>query len=203
MLMSQIIIGLVGPIASGKGLLAEHLKLNNFKIFSLSDKVREEARARGMEIKRETLQNIGDDLRIKYGNQILAERVAFDLIGESGNLVVDSIRNPGEIIYLKERFDLQIIGVNAQPQLRARYYMQRAKERGEDTADLDHFLKSALRDLGIGQGEHGQQVDACLGLADVIFQNNGTKNELTRELDKFMKEKYGFDPEIHRSSKEK
>lgn len=184
-------------------MLVEHLKHINFKVFSLSDKVREEAKAKGLELSREVLQNIGDDLRKKFGNQILAERVAFDLIGENGNLVIDSIRNPGEIIYLKKCLDIQIVGVNAQPQLRARYYMQRAKERNEDVADLDHFLKSALRDLGIGQGEHGQQVDACLGLADITFQNNGTKNELTRELDLFMKEKYGFDPEIHRYSKEK
>ena len=37
----QIVIGLVGPIASGKGTISEYLKSQGFVYFSLSDVVRE------------------------------------------------------------------------------------------------------------------------------------------------------------------
>ena len=203
MLMSQIIVGLVGPIASGKGVLADHLKDLGFKVFSLSDKVREEASIRGLPIKREVLQNVGDDLRLQFGNQILAERTAFDMIGEEGNLVVDSIRNPGEIDYLRNFCKIKIIGVDAPVEKRIIWYLERAKQRGEDNPDMTSFIQSSLRDRGIGQLAHGQQVDACLQRSDLSFYNSGTKQELHAEIDFYLKNELRFDPEIHRPHKEK
>ena len=119
--MKPIYLGFVGPIASGKGLLVDHLRKYGFTVFSLSDKVREEARCRGLPITREILQNLGDELRILYGTQILAERVAFDIIGTQGNIIIDSIRNPGEIDYLRQHTTIKIVGVDAPPELRAKW----------------------------------------------------------------------------------
>ncbi len=55
----QIVIGLVGPIASGKGTISEYLKSQGFVYFSLSDVVREETVARGLEMSRKNLQDVG------------------------------------------------------------------------------------------------------------------------------------------------
>ncbi len=201
--MSQIIIGLVGPIASGKGVFADHLKDLNFKVFSLSDKVREEAKSRGLDLIRENLQNVGDDLRLHWGNQILAERTAFDMIGEEGNLVIDSIRNPGEIDYLRNFCSIKIIGVDAPLEKRMLWYMERAKQRGEDKPDMAAFEESSLRDRGDDQPSNGQHVDLCLQKSDVYFYNSGTKTDILTELDLYLKKEFSFDPEIHRAGKEK
>ena len=201
--MPQIILGLVGPIASGKGILANHLKTKNFKVFSLSDKVREEARLRGLPLEREILQNIGDELRAQYGNQILAERVAFDLINENGNLVIDSIRNPGEIKYLQNFCNVAIIGVDAPVEKRICWYLERAKQRGEDNPDMTSFIQSSLRDRGVGQGPNSQQVDECLKLCDVSLYNSGSIAEILAELSFYLKKEFNFDAEIHRQGKEK
>lgn len=201
--MPQIFIGLVGPIASGKGTVAEHLKDLGFKAFSLSDKVREEATRRGLEINRENLQNVGDDLRAKFGNQILAERTAFDLIGETDNIIVDSIRNPGEIEYLRNFFNIKIVGIDAPIENRIVWYVERARERGEDDPDMTVFIKASLRDRGVGQNANGQQVDKCLELADVVLYNSGTKKEINNEVDQYLKSELNFDPETSRKNKEK
>ncbi len=206
--MNKINIGLVGPIASGKGVVADLLKEHGFNVFSLSDKVREEATSRGLPLIRENLQNVGDDLREKFGNQILAERTAFDLIGITGHICIDSIRNPGEIMYLKKLknevlSDIKIIGIDAPVEKRLVWYLDRARKRGEDSPNMDAFISSSLRDRGVGQSSNGQQVDACLALADVSFWNAGSISELHVEINKYLKSEFNFDPEIHRRGKEK
>lgn len=201
--MSQIFIGLVGPMASGKGVAASHFKNLGFKVFSLSDKVREEAQLRGLELNRETLQDVGDNLRFLYGNQILAERTAFDLIGETDNIVIDSIRNPGEVIYLQNILNIKIIGIDAPVENRIIWYLERARERGEDHPDMVTFIKSSLRDRGVGQEANGQQVDKCLELADILLYNSGTKKDIQKEIDRFLVSEFNFDPELHTRHKEK
>ena len=63
------VVGLTGPIAGGKSVAAELFRKElGFVYFSLSDRVREAAKARGLkDAKREELQNIGDEYRKNFG----------------------------------------------------------------------------------------------------------------------------------------
>ncbi len=202
-IMNKIVIGLVGPIASGKGVLIDHLKEFGFDIYSLSDEVRKEAKTRNLSLTREVLQNLGDELRERFGDQVLAERALFSAMGVEKNLVFDSIRNPGEIFYLRNLTDIKIVGVDAPPEIRAKWYLQRAKDRGEDVPDLDHFFKASLRDSGFHENASGQQVDKCMQLADVKLLNTGTKDDILKGLDRYLETEFRFDTEIHRRFKEK
>lgn len=201
--MSQIILGLVGPIASGKGVLVDHLRSVGFSTYSLSDVVREEAKKRGLKIEREVLQNIGDELRRVYGGQVLAERILDQVIDVNKNIVFDSIRNPSEIKFFQYLFDIKIIGVDAPVDKRIIWYRERAKMRGEDNPDMGVFIQSSLRDRGIDQPFNGQQVDKCLEMADIKLINDGMKSEITRELDLYLSREFSFDPEINFRAKEK
>lgn len=201
--MKPIYLGFVGPIASGKGVLVTHLKELGFDVYSLSDEVRKEARSRGLPITREVLQNLGDELRESFGRQVLAERALASVANVERNIVFDSIRNPGEICLFRNLLDIKIVGVDAPPELRAKWYLQRAKERGEDVADLDHFFQASLRDSGYKENLSGQQVDKCMQMADIKLFNNGTKDDILKELDHYLKNEFHFDPEIHHHSKEK
>lgn len=69
-------MALTGPSAGGKGTVAEMLKEKDYVYFSCSDVLREVAEKRGWDIGRETLQNLGDELREKYGNDILPRWIA-------------------------------------------------------------------------------------------------------------------------------
>jgi len=200
--MDKILIGLTGSLCSGKGTIAKHLIDLGFHHQVLSDRIREEIRSRGQEITRTLLQDVGNELRNTHGGAVLAERTAQLLIGVEGNIVIDGVRNPDEIIYLRNILGGNIIGVDAPREKRLEWYLARAKERGEDGTTAEEFKIHDDRDFGIGEPGSGQQVGKCLGMADVLLWNEGPKADLYRECDLFLRESLGFDPEIHRLGKE-
>src|SRR3990167_1806923 len=96
--MPRKVIGLVGPIASGKGTVIDFLKEKGFKAYSTSDVLKEEIAARGLEITRATCNAVSNDLRENLGADILAARTA-EVIEQDNReyVVIDAIRNPAEI----------------------------------------------------------------------------------------------------------
>ncbi len=170
------IIGIVGPIASGKGVLISLLQKRGYDIVSLSNIVRERTSEWGLPITRENLQNVGDSLRHKFGSAILAELIAPLIKKNPESLcVVDSIRNPAEVAYLKKQFDATIIGIVASP--KKRFELMQIRGRDYDPKTWEEFVKAEERDRGIGQENHGQQVEACLRMADLLLDNNGTLSD--------------------------
>lgn len=172
----QIVIGLVGPIASGKGTISEYLKSKGFKYFSLSNVVREETTARGLEMVRKNLQDVGNDLRETFGGAVLVEKLA-ERISREDFVVIDGVRNPEEIKAIKNKLNGKIVNISAFKNRRVDRYLERAKDRGEDTATASSFKKIDARDLGQGESESGQQVQACIDLADFTLKNNGSIDE--------------------------
>ena len=109
------IIGLTGNIAGGKGIVAELLKKNGYKYFSLSEQVYAIAKKRGEEnAARSVLQDIGNEMRANFGSDILARLVGAEIFASSNNLIViDGIRNPGEIEFFRKRPEFLLIAVIA------------------------------------------------------------------------------------------
>ena len=70
-----MIIGLTGTNAAGKSTLLNFLISKGFNNFSLSDIIREELVKRGIEISRQNLIDIGNEMRAKYGASILADKI--------------------------------------------------------------------------------------------------------------------------------
>src|SRR3989338_1290539 len=108
----KMIIGLTGANASGKGEAAGYLKSKGFEYYSLSDILREEAKARGIELSRENLIKLGNELRTKNRPSILADLVIKN-IKAKGNYVIDSIRNPFEVKALRKLSGFILIGIDA------------------------------------------------------------------------------------------
>lgn len=190
--MNRIIIGLVGPMCSGKGIVGKHLKDLGFEYQSLSDRVREETRARGLPVIRENLQDVGNDLRDRFGGSVLAKRTLEILDGFQGNLVIDAIRNPAEIEFLKQVYDISIIAIDASREDRLQWYLERSSERGEDGVTPEDFYKADSRDTGIGEPENGQQVARCLEMSDIVFVNKGSKEELFLDIEILLSKNFNF-----------
>lgn len=186
--MKKLIIGLVGPIASGKGVVGKYLESLGFTYSSLSDRVREEATRRGMPLIRENLQNIGDELRENYGGSVLMELTEQMLIESEGNWVIDSIKNPYEARYLKEKLGGVIIAIDAPVELRMKWFLERSKKRKEDGKTEEDFWKAERRDMGEGESETGLQIAECLKLADLTIENNSSVEYLREICDESMNE---------------
>lgn len=167
------IIGIVGPLACGKGVVADYLiKTYGYVSFSLSFIVHEEAKKRGITtITRTVLQDIGDDLREKEGSGVLAKRAVLYL-QERGmeQMVIEGIRNPGEVAHLRTLPGFILISVDALQEVRFRRVIERGKPW--DPKDWDTFKKVDGRDSGDEKNENGQQVRACMRLADIHLNND-------------------------------
>ena len=192
-----MIIGLTGSLAAGKGVVSEFLKEKGFVYLSLSDELREIAKQRKIELTRENLQNLGNDLRKEKGNSVLAEFVVNKIKNqEYKKAIIDAIRNTAEIKFIKENLkNFFLISVDASPEVR----FERMKERNResDPKNWEEFLKVDSRDKGIGESDFGQATGQCMGMADFVLMNNSTKEEAKKRLEEIYEE---IDRKIERPS---
>ena len=185
----MIILGVVGQIASGKGVLVEYLvKKFNFVSFSLSTIVHEELEKKNItEFTRETMQEGGNRLRCEYGDDVLAKQ-AIDRLKKQKNdrrIVIEGIRNPGEIEFLKKNSKFILIGIKTKKELRFKRLLSRDKPW--DPKNWNDFVKVNRQDLGTGQKQSGQQVGKCLKYCDYILTNNRDKQDFERKTEELMK----------------
>lgn len=186
--MRKLYIGVVGQIACGKGILVDYLiKKLGFISFSLSTIVHDEIKKRGIKsFTRKTLQDVGDNLRKKYGNDILTKRALAILEKQKkSRVVIEGIRNPGEIEYLKKNPNFTLIGVKAKRELRFKRLLQRSKQW--DPKTYTDFIKVDRRDLGVGQKKSGQQVGRCLACCDYVLTNNKDVKDFERKIKRLVK----------------
>ena len=172
-----MIIGLTGRNASGKGVVADYLKSRGFLYQSLSDVIRETLQRRGQEITREALIAAGNELRQLYGSGFLAHEVARRL-QEDKNYVVDSVRNPGEVVVLRRVPGFVLLNVAADAEARFRRMQQRRREGDPET--LQEFVTLEERELSSDPG--AQQLHEVEGMADLTLENNGTVEELRGQV---------------------
>ncbi len=183
----RIIVGLTGPMASGKGVTADYLKKEkNFKYISLSDMVREEVKKRGLELTRENMQNTGNDLRKSGGAGILGKLVREKIESLEENYVVDGIRNPSEVNELKKLHGFFLVALLSPiEQLVERIFK---RKRDSDPLDKNEILKKMEREWGIGEPPEGQQVGLCVRLADFYIANERSLNYLYGEIERVLSE---------------
>ena len=186
-------IGLVGPLACGKGVIAEYLiEKYQYTSFSLSVLVHEEAKKRGHTVLTRTLlQDIGDDMRAKEGDGVLAKRAIKTLnpklYTQNPKIIIEGIRNPGEIAYLRTIPGFFLIAVDATKEIRFKRVLKRGKVW--DPKDWNTFLKVDGRDSKDMQNKNGQQVRVCMEMADMQIKNNTDKEYIYKEIDLAMKPK--------------
>src|SRR5262245_58301024 len=105
------IVGLTGPFGSGCSTAAYHIRHERgFLMLKLSDVVRGEWNQNhpGEPPTRPQLQDLGNQIRAEHGPGELARRAVEALAADPelvvDRLVVDGIRNVGELEFLKRRF---------------------------------------------------------------------------------------------------
>ncbi len=168
-----IVLGLTGSLAAGKGVVSDFFKDKGFTYYSLSNELRELAKSFDIEITRENLQNLGNKYRDERGNSFLAELVAEKIRKNNFNSIVDGIRNPGEVEYLRlNLYNFILISVDAPNDIRFERMIQRNRE--SDPKIWEDFIKVDNRDKGIGESESGQGVGKCMSMADFNLMNDSS-----------------------------
>lgn len=174
-----MIIGITGRIGSGKEEIAKFFAKKKFVYFTLSIVIREEAVKRGIEVTRKNLQDLGDLLRKEEGPGALVKRL-LNQMQPGKNYVIDGIRNPGEIEVLRKFKNFFLIGIDAPQNIRFQRMLRRAKE--SDPKTWGDFLIADNRDFHDPDDILGQQVHACMKMADFIIVNDGSLKEFKENI---------------------
>lgn len=188
--MKRVIVGLVGPIGSGKSSVAAFLVKKGFVALRFSDPIKAEALSRGEPIERKVLQDIGDLWREKYGLDYVSQLLLSQIKTSSNNkFVIDGFRNPGEIVPFTKLPNFILIGLTASPKVRFNRLVRR--KQSHDPKDWANFLKQEERDSGKNQPQHGQKARDSLALADIIISTDKVKSKVYSEVWQFLELK-GF-----------
>lgn len=172
-----MVIGLTGKNAAGKGEVAAFLKDKSFYYYSLSDVIREELESKGIPITRDTLIITGNDLRQRFGADVLA-RLTIKKMDPNRNYVVDSIRNPAEVNALRGTERFVLLNIEAPAAIRFDRIRKRNRENDPKTFDDFQDIEEAERKSAAG---HQQSIEDCQALADYTLINDGTIEELQRK----------------------
>lgn len=188
----QHVIGLTGPIASGKGLAVKAIRnaLGDTKIHSvlLSDFIRNAVRMQGDPLNRDTLRLAGNAKRTLEGPGAWARLMLSQLTEKKADvLVVDSIRNPGEIEALQEAFGsrLYIIATDAPVEDRIARVLQRARQ---DDSTNPEEIERAMRIEMEDNPEFGFAIERCRDMADFVSLGKESKEERMREIQEAVRE---------------
>jgi dephospho-CoA kinase len=174
-----MIIGLTGANASGKGEAGSYLRSKGFKYYSLSDILREEAGAKGIEPSRENLIKLGNELREKNGPSVLANLAIKKIADKNDRVAIDSIRNPFEIKALRKLNEFTLIGVDAP--LETRFERVVARNRAGDPETFEEFVEKEKKENTAVSTS--QQLEKCLKAADVIIINNSNLEDFHKKID--------------------
>ena len=172
---SPLIVALTGPIGSGVTTLSHVLKQHNFHRVSLSELIKEVYRKRhGLEAgapipftpgQRKELQDIGDEGREKSLSHWL--EVALEGLPSERDVVIDCVRNTGEIEAIRDRFTKSyVVAVVANRTARWDRSKSNYGTEGE-------FAEADERDNeDKDERPYGQQVSRCVNAADYVLTND-------------------------------
>ncbi|MFH1296502.1 MAG: AAA family ATPase [Bacteroidota bacterium] len=177
----MIIIGITGTLGAGKGTIVEYLiEKKGFAYFSVRGFLLEQIRQRSMPENRDSMYNLANALRAEHGPSYVVDQL-FEEANRSGrNSVIESIRTTGEVASLRNKGTFYLFAVDADPELRYERIQVRRSET--DSVSFETFLANETRE-SVSTDPGVQNLQACIREADVVFQNNGSMEELFVQID--------------------
>ena len=171
--MASEVIGLTGAFGGGCSTAARHLRDQRaFTVLRLSDEIKRRWKlSNSGEPSRSELQRLGDSLREAEGLGVLVDASLNQLSGIPERIVIDGIRNPGEIERLRDLFGYHFWLVAIIASAEDRWGRLRSEQYLEKGLTQRDFVADDLRDQGEEGVPHGQQVARCIDKADILVSN--------------------------------
>jgi dephospho-CoA kinase len=177
------IIGIVGPIACGKDLAANYISAKlGIPRFQISQPLRDIAAERGIVCTREALIKLGREVATELGSAYLV-KVITRKIREAG--VIAGMRQLDQLHFLRESCDFTLLAIDAPPIVR--FERAKAHDKLGEAKTLAEFM---ILELEENSPPHVQRLFECMALADATIVNDGTKEDLYRQVDAFLDDFY-------------
>ncbi|MBM3309811.1 MAG: hypothetical protein FJY77_06090 [Candidatus Altiarchaeales archaeon] len=178
-----LVVGLVGKIASGKGVVSDYLcRRYDAKVYRFSDVLSDILLKLNKPNTRENLQALGFSLRQIFGDTVLSEVLKQEIARDKSSLVVvDGIRYWNEFNMVKSFGNSLVVSITAPLEVRYERTISRAT-RGESKISFEEFKANEDKPTE-------KLIDEIAMHADIKIENIGSKEALLETLDTIFKDK--------------
>jgi deoxycytidylate deaminase/dephospho-CoA kinase len=179
------VIALTGPFGAGLTTAANRMQSQHgYQNVSVSAGLRNEwaGRYENQLPARSDLQRLGDELRQEGGPGALVDHALSQAdLDAGGPIVIESIKNVGEITVLRRLFGyrLLLVAILSDIDVRIQRLIPLYDELGLDPS---HVKDDDLRDRN-EEVPYGQEVELCIDLADIILLNNDSMQDFLTKID--------------------
>lgn len=177
--MAKLILGLTGPIASGKGTIKKYLvEKYGAKECRFSTPLRDILARLDLEVSRDSLVRLSTSLRQTFGEDTLAKAIAADAAKLDADIVVvDGVRRMADIVYLSKLPGFVLASVDADAKVRYERMKLRNENKGDDAKTFEDFLADHQRETEL-------TIPEVMSHATFAFENSGSMEKLFEQADK-------------------
>ena len=171
-------VAVCGMPGSGKGEFANIIADNGIPVRSMGDMVRAEVKLRGLEGNPNVFGEVAADLRAKFGEEVLAIRLAdevTELMKTHPIVMIEGMRGTAEFQIFNSRWAPRFssVAITANPEVR----FQRTQSRGRsEDGDREQFQIREAREAGWGLYSLIEQADYQINnestLEDLVISAN-------------------------------
>lgn len=177
----MIIIGITGTIGAGKGTIVDYLvEAKGFCHFSVREFLISEIKNRNLPVNRDSMVIVANDLRTNHSNSYIIEKLYQKAKMSGKNSIIESIRNTGEAQFLKTHSHFNLLAVDADIHIRYQRILKRHSET--DSITFEQFIENEKREMSSTEPS-SQNLSECIKLADYVLNNDGSIDELIKQLD--------------------
>ena len=175
------IIGITGTLGAGKGTIVDYLiREKGFNHFSVRQYLIGEMEKHGLANNRDNMVVTANDLRAKHSPSFIIEELYKQAKAKGGNAVIESIRTPGEIDFLKKQGYFLLLAIDANPKIR--YERIKGRKSSTDNIDYNTFVANEKREF-TSDDPNKQNLKKCIDQADIVLNNSGTIDDLYLQLE--------------------
>ncbi len=133
-----------------------------------------------MPVNRDSMVIVANDLRATFGPSYIVEQLYEQAKASGKNAIIESLRAVGEVEALKDKENFLFFAIDADPKIRYERVILRGSET--DKISYDEFIMNEQREMQ-NEDPTKQNVAKCMTMADHVFTNDGTFEELNTQIE--------------------